>query len=111
MIGSAIAFIVATACCWLPVLIIAVGGGSTLVGISNGLEKFSGIFMATGFGLLGYGVYQYQNRKNQSLKKEVIFNSRIACPECGQEKEGDCCVYCSYETIACPPIQLNQKCC
>lgn len=38
------------------------------------------------------------------------------CPECHeilQPKAGDCCIYCSYGTVPCPPIQLepNKKCC
>ena len=69
--------------------------------------------------------------------------SKITCPQCGhREKEqmptnacqffyyckscdarlrplaGDCCVYCSYGTVPCPPIQLakgksgnNGSCC
>jgi hypothetical protein len=136
IIGSSIAFIIATSCCWLPALLIAIGGGSTLIAISNGLEKFSGLFMAIGIGLLGFGVYQYKNRTGSSVDKEVILLSTITCPECGYKKEetmptnacqyfyecencknvmkpkeNDCCVYCSYGTVACPPIQLDQDCC
>jgi len=36
------------------------------------------------------------------------------CAECKtilKPKEGDCCVYCSYGTNACPPIQENKNCC
>jgi hypothetical protein len=36
------------------------------------------------------------------------------CPECGkliQPKPGDCCVYCSYGTVACPPVQSSNKGC
>ena len=61
IIGSSIAFIIATSCCWLPAMLIAIGGGSTLIGISNGIEKFSGAFMAIGIGFLGFGIYQYKN--------------------------------------------------
>lgn len=68
--------------------------------------------------------------------KKVILNSVITCPECGYTKEevmptesclilyecencktimkpkpGDCCVFCSYGTVQCPPIQMNKKCC
>ena len=35
------------------------------------------------------------------------------CTNCGQvlkPKKGDCCVYCSYGTVKCPPIQENGKC-
>jgi hypothetical protein len=66
----------------------------------------------------------------------VVLNSTITCPECGHEKEesmptdacqwfyecedckvvlrpkaGDCCVFCSYGTRKCPPIQSNESCC
>jgi len=57
MIGSSFAFMVATSCCWLPALIIAIGEGSTLIGISKGLENFSGIFLAIGIRFLGLGLY------------------------------------------------------
>ena len=68
--------------------------------------------------------------------KEVELNSTITCPDCGFKKsetmptdacvyfyecencktrlkplKGDCCVYCSYGTIKCPPIQAGQTCC
>ncbi len=26
-------------------------------------------------------------------------------------KQGDCCVYCSYGTVPCPPIQAGDSCC
>ena len=70
------------------------------------------------------------------MENEVILQSIITCPECGYEKEetmpsdacqyfyecanchvllkpvkGDCCVYCSYGTEKCPPIQEGANCC
>ncbi len=36
------------------------------------------------------------------------------CPSCGdlhRPKPGDCCVYCSYGDVACPPIQRGDGCC
>lgn len=66
----------------------------------------------------------------------VILKSTLTCPGCGHSKEegmptdacqwyyecenckillrpkqGDCCVFCSYGTVACPPVQLNSPCC
>ena len=32
------------------------------------------------------------------------------CPNCGtrlRPKEGDCCVFCSYGSVPCPPIQRS----
>lgn len=68
----------------------------------------------------------------------IELKSTITCPKCGYQKEeemptdacqffykcekceiilkpkqGDCCVFCSYGTVACPPIQENGEgsCC
>jgi len=66
----------------------------------------------------------------------VILKSVITCPHCGVAKEdtmptdacqffyectachvilrpkpGDCCVFCSFGTIPCPPVQLQLDCC
>lgn len=66
----------------------------------------------------------------------VILQSTLTCPECGhaktetmptdacqwfyeceqchtvlKPKPGDCCVYCSYGSVPCPPIQAGRNCC
>ncbi|NCD68891.1 GDCCVxC domain-containing (seleno)protein [Mucilaginibacter sp. AK015] len=66
----------------------------------------------------------------------IQLNSVIMCPNCGFQKEeemptdacqyfyecesckarlkplaGDCCVFCSYGTVKCPPIQQGTSCC
>lgn len=66
----------------------------------------------------------------------VVLQSIITCPLCGKRKEetmptdacqyfykctfcetvlkpnpGDCCVFCSYGTVKCPPIQEGNSCC
>ena len=66
----------------------------------------------------------------------IQLQSVITCPNCGFEKEeevptnacqyfyecetckstlkplaGDCCVFCSYGTVKCPPIQQGSSCC
>ena len=41
LIGSAFVLVVSLSCCWLTALIIAVGGGSTLIGLNSGLEAYS----------------------------------------------------------------------
>ncbi|MCY7353125.1 MAG: hypothetical protein LH606_21125 [Cytophagaceae bacterium] len=65
-----------------------------------------------------------------------ILESEITCPGCGQQKvesmptdacqffyectgcravlrpqPGDCCVFCSYGTVKCPPLQQQKSCC
>ncbi|WP_089706917.1 GDCCVxC domain-containing (seleno)protein [Vreelandella arcis] len=67
---------------------------------------------------------------------DVVLESTIKCPNCGHQKEetmptdscqyfyecefchallkpkhGDCCVFCSYGTVPCPPIQQGSGCC
>ena len=67
---------------------------------------------------------------------EPIIQSTITCPECGAtaqevmptdactffyECKGchkrlrplpmDCCVFCSYGSVKCPPVQLQKGCC
>jgi hypothetical protein len=63
---------------------------------------------------------------------DVTLESALTCPECGfvktetmptdacqwfyecehcnallKPKPGDCCVFCSYGSVACPPVQLD----
>jgi hypothetical protein len=36
------------------------------------------------------------------------------CPACGamlRPRAGDCCVFCSYGSVACPPVQAADGCC
>jgi hypothetical protein len=69
---------------------------------------------------------------------ELVLESVLTCPECGhaksetmptdaclffydcaacgaqlKPKRGDCCVFCSYGSMPCPPVQLGGKagCC
>ena len=35
------------------------------------------------------------------------------CPSCGarlKPKPGDCCVFCSYGSVKCPPVQVDAEC-
>ena len=37
-----------------------------------------------------------------------------ACNGCGEvlrPKQGDCCVFCSYGSVPCPPMQQRKPCC
>jgi hypothetical protein len=36
------------------------------------------------------------------------------CPHCEtilKPKQGDCCVFCTYGTVKCPPLQAGLSCC
>ncbi|MDQ3073625.1 MAG: hypothetical protein M3Q97_10230 [Bacteroidota bacterium] len=68
--------------------------------------------------------------------QKIILSSILTCPVCGHSKEetmpenacqrfyecekchallkpnpGDCCVFCSFGSVKCPPIQAERKCC
>jgi hypothetical protein len=34
----------------------------------------------------------------------------IGCGELLRPFQGDCCVFCSFGDVACPPVQQNSKC-
>ncbi|ATI03712.1 MAG: hypothetical protein CL866_11465 [Cycloclasticus sp.] len=69
------------------------------------------------------------------MSRDIQLDSEITCPHCSHKKletmptdacqwfyecsechavlkpkQGDCCVYCSYGTVPCPPIQQNKPC-
>ncbi len=70
------------------------------------------------------------------MSTTILTESTLNCPECGYQskekmptdscqffwecpncnavikpKQGDCCVFCSYGDVACPPIQEDGDCC
>ena len=71
-----------------------------------------------------------------TIKQNIVLKSTITCPVCGHEEteimptdacqwfyeckrcatllkpeKGDCCVFCSYATVACPPMQQSSGSC
>ena len=71
-----------------------------------------------------------------NTQSDVVLESTLTCPNCGASKQeqmptdaclwfyecsacktllkpkkGDCCVFCSYGTVKCPPIQSQSSCC
>ncbi len=74
-------------------------------------------------------------RTTEPDMKESVLTSVLTCPVCGDRREetmptnacqffwecpacqgvirpmaGDCCVFCSYGTVACPPVQETGSC-
>jgi len=93
----------------------------------NGKTEYAGLFNNICCG---------HDSTNESTNLDVELKSTITCPNCEyakaedmptnacqffyecenckkvlKPKEGDCCVYCSYGTVPCPPIQKNKSCC
>jgi histidinol phosphatase-like enzyme len=90
------------------------------------------------FGLIIASIINYYETRILKIMKNngVDLKSVVTCPHCRHQKEetmptdacqyfyecekcktilkpkpGDCCVYCSYGSVPCPPIQENKKCC
>jgi hypothetical protein len=67
---------------------------------------------------------------------DIVLESLLTCPQCGfartetmptdaswfyyectncgillRPKHGDCCVFCSFGSVKCPPIQAQKGCC
>jgi len=70
------------------------------------------------------------------MSLEPILQSTLTCPHCGHQsvetmptdaclffhecagcgvllrpEAGDCCVFCSYGSVPCPPVQSQKSCC
>ncbi|MFI5076480.1 MAG: GDCCVxC domain-containing (seleno)protein [Vicinamibacteria bacterium] len=41
----------------------------------------------------------------------VYFYECSACQTLLRPKPGDCCVFCSFGTVPCPPVQISGTCC
>jgi hypothetical protein len=41
----------------------------------------------------------------------IYFHQCVSCGTTLKPKPGDCCVFCSYGSVPCPPVQSAQACC
>jgi MerC mercury resistance protein len=87
-------------------------------------------------GLLGLIAATVWNYLSTRSRKGPVLQSRITCPKCGHQSEetmpanaclffydcptchvrlkplkGHCCVFCSYGSVPCPPMQRGESCC
>lgn len=95
-----------------------------------------GLLIATIWNFRQNKLHGYCNTCTTYNGKTVELESTLTCPSCGHKKtelmptdacvffyecencstrlkpkEGDCCVYCSFGTVKCPPIQAGENCC
>lgn len=82
-IGTVISAIMASACCWLPLILLAVGVSGA--GIAATLEAYRPLFMVVTIGFLGAAFY-FTYRP----KKAVAEGGHGCCPTEGAEAEGCC---------------------
>jgi hypothetical protein len=115
-----------------------VGGLGVFVLFFSFHARFSALLVYLGLGgLCVASVWNYLlSRKRRGDGAGVILQSVITCPKCGHRaqetmptnaclffydcsacgatlkpKSGDCCVFCSYGSVPCPPIQMGAACC
>ncbi len=87
------------------------------------------------FGLLAASGWNWFAGRTQ-VRSRLVLQSTITCPQCGHRskeimptnaclffydcpacrarlkpKTGHCCVFCSYGSVPCPPIQVGESCC
>ena len=52
----------------------------------------------------------HEAREEMPANACQFFYDCSACGELLRPNDGDCCVFCSFGTVMCPPIQLQQGC-
>jgi hypothetical protein len=114
------------------------GGIAVLALFFSFHAKFSAVIVYFGLaGLCVASVWNYLvSRERKCSETGLILKSVITCPKCGNRveetmstntclffydcpkcgaklkpKSGDCCVFCSYGSVPCPPIQSGAACC
>ncbi|WP_091655220.1 GDCCVxC domain-containing (seleno)protein [Algoriphagus ornithinivorans] len=53
----------------------------------------------------------FQKREHMPEDACVFFYECVQCKTILKPLPGDCCVFCSYGTEKCPPIQKGNSCC
>ncbi len=131
--ASCLAIVVATSCCWVPALMALFGGAAGVFGAGQSSGVLQGVFLVLVVASVCFAVWKL-NKLWKSNRVEL--NSVVTCPHCSVSAHermpenacqffyectgcgeilkpipGDCCVYCSYGTVKCPPIQKGEDCC
>jgi hypothetical protein len=129
-----LAFLAPFLCCIAPILAL-VFGASAAASASTFTNRYRWLFFglaAVSFGYAGWKLI-YKKRQKTGLSN---LQSLLTCPRCGHQKietmptnacqffyecencnallkpkPGDCCVFCSYGTVKCPPVQAGDKNC
>jgi len=116
-------------------LLLAVAG--VMLCLIHYYVRFSEPIIYAGFTMLvASGLWNTLHNRRMNAPKTPLLESTLTCPECGHRqtetmpaeacqffwdcpqcgitlkpKPGDCCVFCSFGDVPCPPIQTNGACC
>lgn len=135
LVSGFLALLAPFICCIGPILALVFGAGVATSAMAF-TTKYSWLFFGVAAVSLGYASWKlfFKNRRKIG---QPIRQSMLTCPNCGHQKTetmptdacqyfyecencktvlkplaGDCCVYCSYGTVKCPPIQVGgENCC
>ncbi|WP_325451412.1 GDCCVxC domain-containing (seleno)protein [Gelidibacter sp.] len=55
--------------------------------------------------------YGYKKEEEMPTDSCQFFYESENCTTLLRPLEGDCCVYCRYGTVKCPPVQHGESCC
>lgn len=83
-IGTIVSAIMASSCCWLPLILLTVGVSGA--GIASTMEAYRPTFMVVTFGFLGAAFYFTYRPKN------AVVAGRYDCCSTEAAVENDCCV-------------------
>jgi hypothetical protein len=131
--SGGMALIASFLCCAGPILGLLLGTGAA-ASASAWSAKWQPVLWAISF--LAFALAGWQYFKKRKPDNKVELQSVLTCPHCGfQQKEtmptdacqyyyecrqcktllkpktGDCCVFCSYGSVKCPPVQQEISCC
>ena len=53
----------------------------------------------------------HRNEETMPTNACLFFYDCVSCNARLKPQPGDCCVFCSYGSVPCPPIQLGEHCC
>ncbi|MBI2899813.1 MAG: hypothetical protein HYY17_06485 [Planctomycetes bacterium] len=91
-VGGLGAAILGSACCWLPLLLLAVGAGATATGaVTNTIEKFRPVFAVVAIALVGAAFYLTYFRRPAAASTEACCTAPTgskgepACSCCGRK--------------------------
>ena len=122
-------------CCIGPILALVFGASAAASAIAFA-EQYRWLFFGLAAVSIGYAGWKLFFQKRRRIAQPVLL-SKLTCPHCGHQKTetmptdacqffyecegckvilkpvaGDCCVFCSYGTVKCPPVQLGDtNCC
>jgi len=121
-------------CCIGPLLVLVFGAGAA-ASATVFTERYSWLFFGLATVSLGWSGWKFWQKRTRKSALPIL-ESVLICPKCGFQKmetmpenaciyfydcagckavlkplPGDCCVFCSYGTVKCPPMQAGEGCC